>query len=81
MDWRARLAEPIREPSPAMQRIFAEIERSTAQGIYEGHKRLARRYLREQPVTLSSRAMRILGRFARAQQRLAFLREALEEVE
>ncbi len=75
MDWRARLAEPPRPPSPAMLRAYAEIERSTAQGIYEGHKRLARRYLREQPVTLSSRAMRILARFARAQQRLAFLEE------
>ncbi len=61
--------------SPLMQRVFDEIERSTAQGIYEGHKRLARKYLREQPVTLSSRAWRILGRFARAKARLALLEE------
>jgi hypothetical protein len=58
-----------------MQRVFDEIERSTAQGIYEGHKRLARRYLRDQPVALSGRAFRIISRWRRQEKRRIALAE------
>ncbi len=62
--------------SPAMQRTLDMIDRETAHAVYDGHKRLARRYLREQPVMMSPRAIHIVSRFARSQKRLA----ALEEV-